>query len=419
MRIVLATFGSLGDLHPALAMASELKRRGHAPVIASFDAYADAVAAAGIAFEPMRPSAAAFGDMRRAMAQLLDPKRGPEYLVRHLFMPHVRASYEDLGRIAAGADVLVGHPIAFAVPLVAEKRGLPWASTVLAPLSLMSAVDPPVFPGASWMLAARRLGVAPYRLLFGLARRIAGRWERPLHDLRHELGLPPGRLAQFEGQYSPHLNLALFSGLLAAPQPDWPARTVTCGFTRYEGATPDAATAQALARFLDAGDPPIVFGLGSSAVAIADRYWRDAIDAVCRLGRRAILLTGTHSPPPATPRSIAAYAYLPYSAVFPKAAAVVHTCGIGTLAQALRSGRPQLLMPVAFDQPDKARRAARLGVGRVLPFERATARRLCAALARVLDDPGHAQAAAGIAPRLANEDGAVAACDALERLLAR
>lgn len=367
----------------------------------------------------MRPSVVTFGDLGDTMQRLLDPRRGLEFLVRRMFMPHVRESYEDLDRAAEGAGLLVSHPITFAAPLVAEKRGLPWASTVLSPLSLMSAIDPPTFPGAGWMRAVRRLGVTPYRAVFSLAKRIAGSWEGPLHELRRELGMPTGKPAQFEGQYSPHLNLALFSPLLAPPQPDWPANRVVCGFPRYEGVASDAATAAALQEFLAAGDAPLVFGLGSSAVTIADAFWSAAMDAVQRLGRRAVLLTGRHAPPPAPPPGIAAFPYLPYSEIFPHASAVVHTCGIGTLAQALRSGRPELLVPAAFDQPDNAIRAERLGVGRVLPFQRVTPQHLATELQQVLRNARYERAAAEVRGQLVSEDGAAAACDALERLAMR
>ena len=417
MNIVLATFGSLGDLHPTLAIARELQRRRHVPTVATFDAYADAVAEAGVAFSAMRPSVEVFGDLGETMQQLLHPRRGPEFLIRRMFMPHVRESYEDLDRIAQDADLLVSHPITFAAPLVAEKRGLPWVSTVLSPLSVMSAIDPPIFPGAGWLHAVRKLGVRPYRLLFSLAKQIARSWESPLHELRREIGIPTRQLAQFEGQYSPHLNLALFSSLIARPQADWPPHTVVCGFPRYEGIA-DAQTTAALEAFLVAGDAPVVFGLGSSAVAIADAFWKDAINAVSRLGLRAVLLTGRHAPPPTTPSGIAAFQYLPYSQIFPRAAAVVHTCGIGTLAQALHSGRPQLIVPAAFDQPDNAMRARRLGVGRALPFQRVTSERLATELRLLLSNPAYERAASDVRAAVANEDGAAAACDAIERLAA-
>jgi len=302
--------------------------------------------------------------------------------------------------------------------MVAQKRGLPWASTVLAPLSLMSCIDPPIFPKAEWLHALRKLGVTPYRWMFGFAKRMAGRWEKPLHALRIELGLPNDKLAQFEGQYSPQLNLALFSGALAAPQADWPANTVTCGFPRFDGKPADAATQAKLDAFLAAGDAPLVFGLGSSAVTVAGDFWRHAIAAAQTLNHRAILLTGTPPEQLGTlPPSVAAFEYLPYSTVFPHAAAIVHQAGIGTLAQALAAGRPQLITPVAFDQPDNAARAMALGVARVIPFEHVTSERLARELAPVLNNPTYATRAAAVGNAVRAENAAETACHHLEQLL--
>ena len=120
---------------------------------------------------------------------------------------------------------------------------------------------------------------------------------------------------------------------------------------------------------------------------------------------------------PALPAGIRAFQYLPYSAVFPHAAAIVHQAGVGTLAQALSAGRPQLIVPVAFDQPDNARRAVKLGVARVLPFKRVTAARLVAELSPLLNDAAYAAQAASAAARLAGEDGARTACDHIEALM--
>ena len=108
-----------------------------------------------------------------------------------------------------------------------------------------------------------------------------------------------------------------------------------------------------------------------------------------------------------------AFPYVPYSQVFPRAAAVVHQAGIGTLAQALRAGRPQLIVPVAFDQPDNARRAQALGVARVLPFRKANARRLAAELGALFANPGYAGAARSVAETLQPVDGAARAAEEL------
>src|SRR5262245_36727115 len=165
-RIVLATFGSLGDLHPFVAIARELARRGEQPVVASFPEFREAVEAASIEFAPMRPDMARFGDKTTIMEKLVDPWRGPEYLVRGMFMPYLRESYEDLARACRGADLLLTHPLALTGPLIAQKQGLRWASAALSPMTQFSALDPSLFPAAEWMLWVRRLGVTPYRWIF-------------------------------------------------------------------------------------------------------------------------------------------------------------------------------------------------------------------------------------------------------------
>ena len=359
---------------------------------------------------------AQFGDRTIIMQKLVDPWRGPEFLIRGMFMPHLRESYEDLERACRGADLLVTHPLALAGALLAEKRGLPRASTALSPMTMFSAHDPSFFAAAPWMLWARSLGVAPYRWLFRIPRAMVRRWEAPLREFRAVLGLPAtDALAQFEGQFSPRLHLALFSGVLAAPQPDWPASTLVCGFPRYDGTAPDARTQSELDSFLAAGEPPLVFGLGSSAVMVAGNFWRAAIEAAQALRRRAILLTG--NPPEAfgaVPPGVKVFQYLPYSMVFPRAAAVIHSGGIGTLAQALAAGRPQLIVPVAFDQPDNARRAVALGIARSIPFAKATASAMGRELAVLLSTTELAARARTLGAGVSAEDGARVAAVAME-----
>jgi UDP:flavonoid glycosyltransferase YjiC (YdhE family) len=418
-RILLATLGSLGDLHPCIAVARALRARGHQAVVAAAPEYREPVEAAGVGFAPVRPSLDALGDRAAVARRLFHPVLGPRRLLREVVLPHLHESFADLDHAAASADLLVSHPLTFTVPIVAERRGLPWVSTVLAPLSLMSRHDPPRLHGGDLLRRAARIGPRARDAAFALARATARHWEAPLQSFRQELGLPRTAAPMlFEGQFSPQGTLALFDAPLAAPQADWPPALRVCGAALHDGAAPDAAALPELERFLAAGDPPLVFALGSSAVWFADGFWAAAAQAAHALGRRAVLVTGSGLPRELPP-GVRAFDYLPYSAVFPRAAAVVHQCGIGTLAQALRAGRPQLLVPVAFDQPDNAARACRLGVGRELPFRRVDARRLEAALAALLDDPRHAQAAERCAAELRDSEGAGAAADALLEVLAR
>lgn len=416
-RILLTTLGSLGDLHPYIAVARSLIGRGHGAVLAAAGEYREAVEAAGVEFAPVRPGFVELGDYQALVARAFDVRRGPEFLIRELIMPYLRQAYADLWAASADADLLVSHPLTYALPLVAEKRGLPWVATVLSPMSFFSCYDPPTIPSVQWLDALRPFGPRLYRPAFALAKRLVRHWERPVAALRRELGLPPlTRPAMFEGQFSLLLNLALFDPQLAVPQPDWPRPTVVCGAPRYDGPPPGRDVLDDLANFLAAGDPPLVFVLGSSAIWLAGDFWRKAVAAACDLGRRAILITGAQKTVP-LPEGVRSYSYLPYSRIFPEAAAIVHQAGIGTLAQALRAGRPQLLVPVAFDQPDNARRAAGLGLARVLPFGKVTARGLAAELHRLLEDRQYLDNSLDIAGQLAATDGADRAADKLIAVL--
>jgi rhamnosyltransferase subunit B len=410
-RIVFCTVGSLGDVHPYMAVSKALQARGHHPVIATSDRHRPAIEAGGIEYAPLRPDEARFGGLESVAAKLFEPHAGPRYLIREMVMPYLREQYEDCMKASQGADVVVSHPLTMAAPLACSVMGLPWVSSILAPASLLSAYDRPLLSSSILARALRSLGVWPYRACLWLGDRIARGWERPLHDLRAELGLPrAAQAALFRGQFSPRLTLALFPQLLVEPQPDWPANTVVTGAPRYDGPPASEALQQDLDAFLLDGGPPLVFALGSSVVLLAGEFWNHAIAASQRLGRRAVLLTGSPLSGK-TPSGVKAFDYLPYSAVFPHAEAIVHQAGIGTLTQALAAGRPQRAVPVAFDQPDNARRAVALGVGRSIPMQKVTPGRLADSLAALLAEPAYTDCARSAAAQV--EDGSARAADAL------
>jgi UDP:flavonoid glycosyltransferase YjiC (YdhE family) len=263
----------------------------------------------------------------------------------------------------------------YASPSVVEKTGIRWVSSELAPLAFLSAYDPPVLPTQFGQIYLKFLGSLINGVLFELAKLSVRSWSEPVRRLRAELGLPPGKDPLFEGQHSPDLVLALFSKVFAQPQLDWPKQTCVTGFPFYDRQDKPELTPE-LSEFLDAGSPPIVFTLGSSAVMDAGNFDIESVIAAKKLGHRAVLLIGKdqHNKPPQSLLSedIAAFDYAPYSKLFPRSIAIVHQGGIGTTAQALRSGRPMLIMPYSHDQPDNAARVERLGVGRTIERTRYT-----------------------------------------------
>ena len=112
-------------------------------------------------------------------------------------------------------------------------------------------------------------------------------------------------------------------------------------------------------------------------------------------------------------------AYAPHSDVMPRACAVAHQGGVGTTAQAMRSGRPMLVVPFSHDQPDNAARCARLGIARTLARARVSAASLARELSALLADASIAARARAVAERVRREPGAAGAADAIEALLAR
>jgi UDP:flavonoid glycosyltransferase YjiC (YdhE family) len=412
-RILLTTTGSLGDLHPFIAIGLELRSRGHDVTLATSNFYRSKVEQTGLRFAPMGPHLEV--EISQVMDRVMDLKNGPEYLIRHILYPAVPAAYAEVMEAIRGAELMVTHPITFAAQIAAEKTGMPWVSTVTAPLSLFSRFDPPVVPAYPWVIKLRALGPGIYGIVKKLGRAMTKSWLAPITRFRASVGLPPGQDPVFEGQHSPQRVLALFSPLMAAPQPDWPAHTLVTGFPFYDQAEHGQGIDPDLERFLDAGPPPVVFTLGSSAVQKAGNFYRESIAAVRRLGRRAVLLVGDNSMQEALPPEIVAFPYAPFSKIFPRAAVTVHQGGIGTCAQVLAAGRPMLVVPFAFDQPDNAARLQRLGVARAVPRKQYTAERAYAELKLLLSHPAYAASAAEVARKIAEENGVRAASDAIEK----
>ena len=409
-RIVITCLGSYGDVFPYIGVARALKARGHQPLVATSASYRAAVEQEGIPFAPLGPDV----DLRdeAALARVMDARRGGEVVIKEFVLPALDRMYDETQQLAAGADVLVSHPLTFATPAVATARAMPWVCTVLAPLSFFSDTDFPVLPALPGLAPAMRAWPWLRRTLMRLVRRETAKWAVPLDELRARHGLPPAGNPIMEGQYSPHLNLALFSRVMAEPQPDWPPRTRVTGFVFYNG---PASLSPDLEAFLAAGPPPIVFTLGSSAVGAAGRFYHESADAAGRLGSRAVLLTGgfAANQPSRLPDGVIAIDRAPHRLLFPRASAIVHQGGAGTTAQALRAGCPTLVVPHSHDQPDNAVRVARLGVARTLYPKRYTAARAAGELRRLLDDCMYAERGRQVARVVAMEGGADAAADAI------
>jgi rhamnosyltransferase subunit B len=423
LRIVLSNIGTFGDINPLIAISLELKRRGHTPVVALPDVYRPKIEPLGLEFRTLRPDIDP--NNKKLIEMVYDVKKGTETGLREFLFPVLRHTYDDLLEAAtkpARADLLLLGELNYAGPLVAEVTGIPWASYVLAPFSFFSAYDPPVLPPYPKLARADKIA-GMGRAMRRLARFVTRKWPEPIYDLRRELGLPKGANPIFDAKHSPNLVLALFSRVLGVEQKDWPANTLIAGFCFYDSDAGNAALPAQLEAFLAAGEPPVVFTLGSAAVLAAGDFYEQSARAAKKLGVRAVLLIGAdprndprNRKQQSLPDSICVAEYAPYSALFPRALLVVHQGGVGTTAQCLRAGRPMLIMPYSHDQPDNARRMRRMGVARVIQRSGYKPWRVARRVKAMLAEPEYAERAREVALQVAEEDGVKTACDALEAL---
>jgi rhamnosyltransferase subunit B len=426
--VALATLGTLGDLHPFIAVACALAEQGYRPVLASLPEYRERVEAAGIAFHPVRPSQE---DVLRHLGVDVPElarraMRDPELIFRDAVFPFLEASYEDLAPLVRTAALVLTHSLAYSARIAAEAAGVPYVAVVLQPALFLSAYDPPQLPGAGWLAPImRRLGPRGSGAIVRGIKRLSARRYGQVNALRLRVGLAPSEDDPiFDGQYSRHGTIALYSPLLGRAQPDFPPSTCLAGFAFFDGACErgahDPPLDPALGQFLAAGPPPIVFTLGSFAPEQAGDFYEVSAEAARRLDRRAVLLVGdahrvSHSR--IEREDLLVRGSVPFSRLFPHAAAVVHHGGIGTLAQALRAGKPQLIVPFFADQPDNAARAVRLGVARAVPRWRYSVRRATRVLSILLNGGAHSTEALRVAERVRLEDGAAETVRFVDRLL--
>jgi UDP:flavonoid glycosyltransferase YjiC (YdhE family) len=419
LRIVLSNIGTLGDINPLIAIALELKRRGHTPVMALPAVFRPKIEPLGLEFRAVRPDIDP--NNTKLVAMIYDIKKGTETGLREFLLPVLRETYSDLLEAATQpqrADLLLLGELNYAGPIVAEVTGIPWTSYVLAPFSFFSAFDPPVLPPYPRLARADKVA-GMGRAMRRLARFVTRKWPEPIYELRSELGLPKGKNPLFDAKHSPHLVLALFSRALGVEQKDWPENTLTTGFCFYDSDAGNAALPANLEAFLAAGEPPVVFTLGSAAVLAAGKFYEVSARAAKKLGVRAVLLIGDdarNQPRQELPESICVAKYAPYSALFSRASLVVHQGGVGTTAQCLRAGRPMLIMPYSHDQPDNARRMKRLKVASVLQKSHYKPWRVARRLRIMLGAAKYETRARSAAEIVAQENGVKTACDALEKL---
>jgi rhamnosyltransferase subunit B len=394
VHFVVSTLGSAGDVFPFLGLSLELRRRGHDITFATNAHFEALIKSHGLNFEALGTEQNYQETIRNP--DLWSPRKAFPHVFRSL-SPILRRQY-DIIAAAGPKSISIANVFGFGALLAQEKLGIPAITVHLQPSVLWSKVDPPTIPGVvgpRWLKSfmyglGEKLVIDPVVCPF-------------LNSWRSELNLPPVRRVT-RWWNSPTGILCMFPDWFAPVQPDWPANLVETDFPLWNQGSNEPLSDE-LARFLDAGSPPIVFTPGTANIH-GQAFFQSALEACRRLNARAIFLTQHPEQIPASlPPMILYQRYVPLDLLLPRAAAFVHHGGIGSTSQGLLAGIPQILMPLAHDQFDNAERIRRLGAGIGIPATKLNARTLKAGLDRVLQSADVSSACQQLASRLMRRDG--------------
>lgn len=418
-KFLLATHGSLGDLHPFIALGKALVEQDCDVVLASHPDYQDKVEASGLPFLKYGASREDYvQDLRMKPEEVIRRLSGDHgFMIKRLIAPYLEKSILDIQAEVARSDEVIGSSFAYGADIAARLQGKPFTVVALQPTVMMSAWDPPKVKKAPFILHPKSAaGRVWNRTMMAIGETVMAASQNRVREVYRHRGLVPH--IGLGGILSDHRTLALYSPAFAGPQPDFPPYTHIVGFPFFDSESGgEPALTPQLETFLSAGPPPIIFSLGTAVVYGGEPFYRRAIAAANRLKARCVVLAGPDSPllHEDFGKTVCVVDYAPHSLLFPRASVVVHHGGIGSTAQALASGRPQLVTPVFGDQFDNARRLVEMGVARVLNHDDWHVGRAVRQLKSLLTDKTYAERAARYISVLADEDGARVAAKLLSR----
>jgi vancomycin aglycone glucosyltransferase len=360
VRVLLTTIGSRGDVQPLVALALHLKSRGDEPRVCAPPDFREWIDGLGLPFTPLGPEVRSFS-AARPIGTTPKPSVAPLSPLSHerrqqMAEATVVTQFETLAAAAENADVvLAASALQIAARSIAERRGIPYAFAAYAPNVLPSPHHaPPALPpvpgdtapptddvGELWARDARR-----FNDLFGPA----------LNRQRARLGLPT------VADVRTHVFTSkpwLAADPTLGPWPDPEAGVIQTGAWILAD---DRPLSRDLQGFLDAGEPPIYFGFGSTAAT--PELGQAMLQAARAAGRRAIISQGWFDGAPVeSGADCLAIGDTNLLALFPRVAAAVHHGGAGTTTAVALGGAPQVIVPTFYDQPYWAQQVERLGIG--------------------------------------------------------
>jgi UDP:flavonoid glycosyltransferase YjiC (YdhE family) len=412
-------FGSvayLGDVAPFVEPANRLAERGHDVTFLTAAGYHDILGSEkfSLATYPLDFSASAMhrdAEHERLMRHpFLNQMRLGRYWMRTAYVDDPGAARQCLLSTIQGADVVVCHPTFGSVVVpAAQSLGVPVVVGQLFPMMI---------PTREWLPPVGKRSPRLGKTINGLVWRAFSRGsglllhDRALNRERRSLGVPKmSGLALTTWMTADRTVMLVSRHYYPEEAPDWPPVTWG-GFSPWPGPA-DQQVDPEVDAFLDAGDPPVLVTLGTSAAACAkEAFATIALDLDVR-GVRSLFLVGDARNLASLGGRRGAFVFAPVQHVLARCRAAVVSGALGSLAAALSAGVPVVVFPQLFDQVWHGGRVEDLGVG-VMVWR---ARDVAGADARIVDDDAYRRRARALAEKMAGEDGAAALVTAVEETL--
>jgi rhamnosyltransferase subunit B len=409
MRIILTPFGSNGDVFPFLGIGKQLQARGHEVKILTGEPFRTVTESLGLSFH-CGWSAEDYETLINN-PDIWQSHKGPKIVFRAVCQS-LASRYEVLSDLVIPNNtLLVGHTLSFPTRVYEEVHQIPAVTVHLSPSIFRSQFEQPIM--------SPRLDMSHWprwtkRFFWWLADKfLIDPRLKELNRFREKFGLEHEKHFFKHWIHSPNKILALFPDWFATPQSDWPSQLSLTGFPLFDMTI--AKLDSKLEDFIQSGYPPILFTPGT-ANRQAQHFFTQAIKATKTMGQRALLLTSFREQlPEQLPEYAMHVSYAPFSKLLTYCAAAVHHGGIGTCSQGLAAGIPQLIMPMAFDQPDNANRLQKLNVARWLMPKDFTADNISKRLEILLNSFEVAKACRYYKERIKQTNAIAMSCDIIEK----
>lgn len=341
IEVLFCTLGTRGDVAPFLALSEPFLANGHPVTFLTNENWRELVTSCGAKFCPIAPA-----DPPQ------DERDDLRFFEENIF-PSFAATFEFIARKAeSGARCLVVYRT--------NMLGAECAAHLFKIPSVKIALQPSAVPSRRQMFPVTMLesGVISEKLVFFAGLFLSafnGKYRGLNNRFRASVGVPKVPPWRMPPDYH-DIMLVACPEWFAMPQTDWPARCYTVGFPFGKAPPLERQVEDFIAR----NGPPIVFAAGTGN-SRPEAFFSKASEICAALQSPAIFLGMDNNH--ASEDALLRWPYIDFASLLPLARLLVHHGGIGSVAQAIKAGIPQLVLPNRFDQPDNASRVALFGLG--------------------------------------------------------